>query len=315
MKRLAIACFALILCVATTGCCICCPSLSEDSPLSFLSGTKTTAVQDEADAVATNSDIDTQVTQPEVEMPTTEATEDVYVPIETTTTTTTATTTSRIPGITYKEVKPYRIPIANPDKAIYDAPDGNWVDTFGTIGYYTIVEQATDTNGYTWGRLSDSNMWILVYQEILPDLAMYYSSGIGSWYSSLALSGNGSFSGNYHDVDMGDQGDDYINGTCYTSDFSGSFRVDDIDGTTITLVLTNLETALTPETTWIEDDVRYIAGFAYGLDGGTTFYLYTPYTLVEDLPEEVRAWNGISSYGYLNRYVLYCPTINSIFIG
>lgn len=311
MKRLAIACFALILCVATTGCCICCPSLSEDSPLSFLGRTTTTAAQDEAGAVATNSDTDTKVTEPVVETPTTEATEDVYVPVETTTT----PTTTRIPGITYKEVKPYRIPIANPNKDIYDAPDGNLVDTFGTIGYYTIVEQATDTKGYTWGRLSDSDMWTLIYKEILPDLALYYSSGIGSWYSALNLSGDGTFSGNYYDMDLGDWDTDYVNGTCYASDFSGSFRVDDIDGTTITLVLTNLETALTPETTWIEDDVRYIAGFAYGLDGGTTFYLYTPYTLVEDLPEEVRAWNGISSYGYLNRYVLYCPTINSIFIG
>ena len=48
-------------------------------------------------------------------------------------------------------------------------------------------------------------------------------SGASAWSTELYLQSDGSFSGYYHDSDMGATGDAYPNGTLYESSFSGSF--------------------------------------------------------------------------------------------
>ena len=61
---------------------------------------------------------------------------------------------------------------------------------------------------------------------MLPDalpLDFTFASGAGAWLTELMLEQDGSFAGQYHDSEMGDLGDDYPNGSCYISTFSGRF--------------------------------------------------------------------------------------------
>lgn len=292
MKRMAVLCLMLAICITATACCpltFCgTPFQKEESPTTVPAQTNPTE----------NSDWLTQA--------------------PTTTTTTEAPTTTTTTVSHNHDTKPvnYPLPVANPDKKLYDAPDGNLVGTVSTIGYYTVVEQATDADGYTWGRLSGSPYWTLVYHEILPELDMYFSSGVGGWGTSLKIQGKGTFSGSYHDSDMGDTGDGYPNGTCYVCDFTGSFRVTDIKDYTITLEMTSLTSKKAAGTTWIEDGVQYVASGAYGLEGGTEFILYTPNTPISQIPEEALSWSyDLPESGTLDCYALYCPALGTAFFG
>ena len=50
-----------------------------------------------------------------------------------------------------------------------------------------------------------------------------FSSGSGGWDSSLSIGANGTFSGDYHDSDMGSTGPGYPGGTVSESKVSGQF--------------------------------------------------------------------------------------------
>ena len=50
-----------------------------------------------------------------------------------------------------------------------------------------------------------------------------FSSGAGAWETRLNIQADGSFSGEYWDMDMGSTGDGYPNGTQYGNTFTGTF--------------------------------------------------------------------------------------------
>ena len=54
-------------------------------------------------------------------------------------------------------------------------------------------------------------------------LEFYFSSGAGGWGTSLTLQADGSFTGSFHDSEMGDASADYPNGTVYICNFEGKF--------------------------------------------------------------------------------------------
>lgn len=126
--------------------------------------------------------------------------------------------------------------------------------------------------------------------ESLFPMDFYFSSGAGAWGTALILNSDLSFSGSFHDSDMGDMTDEYPNGTCYVSTFSGNFQVlSQIDEYSYALELTHIETEIADGTIWIEDGIRYIACEAYGLEG-TEYVLYLPETPTEQLPESMIHW-------------------------
>ena len=266
-----------------------------------------------------------QVTMPDIELPTEPLTEAPTEPL--TEPTVEAPTEPTEPtfetiyyepytdwrGISYEIVEPYPIPIANPDKEIYDSPDGRYVGTFGTYGYYTIVEQAKDTDGYTWGKLSTGEGWTLVYSQILPELTMTYSSGVGAWSTTLNIRGNGFFSGSYSDSNLGETGSGYPNGTVYVSDFDGKFNVTDIGKYSIALKLSSVDTDDNPGKSWISNGTKYIATDPFGLENTGYFILYLPGTTDNMLPDAVaEAERGIYN-GVLSCYILYNPSTGAAF--
>lgn len=153
---------------------------------------------------------------------------------------------------------------------------------------------------------------------ILPDalpLDLVFASGAGAWLTELVLEQDGSFAGQYHDSEMGDQGEGYPNGSCYISAFSGHFGdIRQVDNHTWTMSLKSLTVQEEPDTEWIEGGIRYIASEAYGLEEGTEFLLYSPETPTEGLDQEFLTWwpswnvedtGTLNCWGLLNREMGY----------
>lgn len=119
-----------------------------------------------------------------------------------------------------------------------------------------------------------------------------FMSGAGAWSTELFLYPDGTFTGNFHDSNMGETGDGYPHGTIYTCDFEGRFTItEQTDDNTYALSLSGLTTQQVPdEDWWIEDQILYLASGPYGLEDGETFYLYTPKKATAELSEMFLSW-------------------------
>ena len=154
----------------------------------------------------------------------------------------------------------------------------------------------------------------------IEDKDFYFSSGAGAWATELEIEADGSFSGEYHDSDMGDSGTDYPNGTRYICEFEGRFAAPEkINDYSYKLKLEDLSFDKKPGTIWTEDGIRMIASEAYGMMAGDSesgtaakeFILYLPGAPTADLPQGFldsirmpRAWTDIPEklpvYGLYN---------------
>ena len=127
---------------------------------------------------------------------------------------------------------------------------------------------------------------------ILPD-TFVFSSGVGAWDPQVTIAPDGSFSGVYHDADMGGTGEGYPNGTEYICEFTGQFsQPTKVDDHTWSVQLESLSYDGTPETEEIRDGIRYVCSTPYGVEGGQEFLIYLPGAPVADLPEGFCNWVG-----------------------
>ena len=124
---------------------------------------------------------------------------------------------------------------------------------------------------------------------LLPDafpMKLHFSSGAGGWGTELTLQRDGSFTGQYHDSDMGSGGTDFPNGTVYLCGFEGQFGdFREAEYGSVALTLEELTVVTEQSEPWIEDGIRYIPSTPYGLEGGTDFLLYGPETPWETLSD------------------------------
>ena len=126
--------------------------------------------------------------------------------------------------------------------------------------------------------------------DSLP-IDLEFSSGVGAWGTGLTLAADGSFSGEYHDSDMGDSGDDYPDGTVYLCNFSGKFTdIKQLDDHSYSLTLDELTSDYEQDKEWVEDGVRYVSSEPYGVEEGKDFILYLPDTPTDGLDEEFLSW-------------------------
>lgn len=130
--------------------------------------------------------------------------------------------------------------------------------------------------------------------EPLPDalpLEFVFASGAGAWGTALTLDRDGSFTGRYRDSEMGESGEGYPHGSVYVCAFSGRFEeIEQVDDTTYSMKLGEVSMEKEPGEEWIEDEVRYVASAPYGIEGGETFFLYTPDTPLDGLSKEFLSW-------------------------
>lgn len=122
-------------------------------------------------------------------------------------------------------------------------------------------------------------------------LNFIFTSGAGGWWTEVELLEDGSFHGEYIDGELGDTGEGYPNGSAYICVFEGKFKnFEKVNNYTYSMSVDYINTLHSIGSTWIEDDIRYIATEPYGFDGGTEFLLYTPKTPVSGLPEDFLMW-------------------------
>ncbi len=119
-----------------------------------------------------------------------------------------------------------------------------------------------------------------------------FSSGAGGWGTELILNADGSFTGEYHDSEMGDWAEEYPNGTVYVCTFSGEFEnIKKVNEYTYKMTLSYIDTEEIYGEERIEDGIRYIGANPYGLETGKDFYFYLPETPVYELSEGFMSWS------------------------
>lgn len=117
----------------------------------------------------------------------------------------------------------------------------------------------------------------------LPDV-LTFCSGAGAWRTNLALTSDGSFTGQFTDWDTAAQ---YPGGLYRICTFSGTFSdLRQLDEHSYSMMLENLTCQETEGEEWLEDGTLYIGSTPYGLEGGTAFYLYTPEASTDVLTTE-----------------------------
>ena len=154
--------------------------------------------------------------------------------------------------------------------------------------------EQTDTEGSEEAELqtteSDHAETGLTFADLVA-LQFEFCSGAGGWSTDFTIEKDGSFSGVYHDSDMGDTGDGYPNGTMYYCNFSGHFtNLTKVDDDTYEMSLADISYQNTVGDTEILDDMLYVYTDVYGLEGTDTFRIYLPGTPREKLTEDEWFW-------------------------
>ena len=154
----------------------------------------------------------------------------------------------------------------------------------------------------------------------LDELDWTFSSGVGGWYTCIWIEEDGTFTGEFHDSEMGAADEAYPDGTVYGCLFHGRMTLgEQADEYTwkIHVDEVELDEGQVPEA--IEDGMRFVTCEPYGLKAGNDMLLYLPGTPVEKLPEDFLMWAHLYAYGEdvkeLPYYGLYDPQEETGFIG
>lgn len=144
-----------------------------------------------------------------------------------------------------------------------------------------------------------------------------FTSGAGGWGSTITLRGDGSFTGEYSDYDMGVTGPGYPHGSVAVSRFHGTFTAfRRIDDHVWSAELSNVETEKTPGEEWIEDETRYTAGPAVGLEPGRDMLFLAPGAAPKHLTHTMKTWiyNFDDTVPVGNHLICNCET-EEVFVG
>lgn len=118
-----------------------------------------------------------------------------------------------------------------------------------------------------------------------------FCSGAGAWSTDLTILPDGSFTGDYHDSDMGDCSNDYPNGTVYVCPFTGKMSlVEQVDANTWKLRVDELTQAEPSGKQVLEDGFKYIYTDTYGLSAGDEIMLYKPGTPMDGFTDDMKFW-------------------------
>lgn len=129
----------------------------------------------------------------------------------------------------------------------------------------------------------------------IPEGAVYgFFSGAGAWETMLEIRPDGSFTGQFHDSNMGESGEDYY-GTIYECVFSGRFSAPErVEPYTYAFTVEELDWPRTyenGETEYIDDEeTRHVLAWPYGLSEGADFVAYLPGKEMERMDENCLSW-------------------------
>ena len=154
----------------------------------------------------------------------------------------------------------------------------------------------------------------------IADMDWSFSSGAGGWSTDMQIAADGTFSGSFHDSEMGEIGDDYPNGSLYTCSFTGQLSVvEQVDEYSWKLKVDSLAVQDEPNVETIEDGIRYVTADPYGISEGDEMTLYMPGTPVDMLTEDMQMWAHLiwedPKPTELEDWFLYSPANDSGFVG
>nr|WP_236023817.1 PASTA domain-containing protein [Bifidobacterium miconis] len=127
-----------------------------------------------------------------------------------------------------------------------------------------------------------------------------FSSGNGGWGTVLTLAADGSFTGEYHDSDMGVTGPDYPNGSRVEATFSGRFSSaskNDDGSYALQCDASRFAVEGKKGDTHIENGVKVTITDAYGMEPCGSFTAYPKGYDSAKLNNEVKSWNA-GSYDF-----------------
>ncbi|MBQ9518720.1 MAG: copper amine oxidase N-terminal domain-containing protein [Firmicutes bacterium] len=170
-----------------------------------------------------------------------------------------------------------------------------------------IGTSSAGTSTSTGGTAASGGM----IEDTLPGY-FEYSSGAGAWSTNLFLSQDGTFTGFYHDSNMGETGEGYPDGTMYECSFSGYFTNIRKNGNSYTMTLGEVTTEKPAGEEEIYENTKHISTQPYGLETGTEFVLYKPETPLSGLSQDFLSWwpgrfnednsqTTLGCYGLLNK--------------
>ncbi len=125
--------------------------------------------------------------------------------------------------------------------------------------------------------------------------SFHFTSGAGGWETFLNVEKDGTFSGQYYDGNLGEDGPGYSNGTYYECTFNGKFSVGEkISDYIYRINIDSITYRDEPGKEEIDDEIRYVYTLPYGLEGVDSgehsLYVYLPGTPMEALPEGYMTW-------------------------
>ena len=124
----------------------------------------------------------------------------------------------------------------------------------------------------------------------MPD-SFAFSSGAGAWATYVEISEDGSFTGQYHDSDMGDIGEGYPYGTVYICDFYGRFSEPESTDSKYIYSMKLLDLQIENEekvgASEIVDGILYVYTTPYGFEDADEFLIYMPGSPLSEMTD---AW-------------------------
>lgn len=162
-------------------------------------------------------------------------------------------------------------------------------DTSDDSGRLALMDSEEENTDFTDADLPEETA-DLTFAD-LAELEFEFSSGAGGWSEGFAIEKDGSFSGNFHDSDMGVTSEGYPDGTMYCSSYTGHFtELNKINDYTYEMKLADISYKDTVGTDEICDGMHFIYTESYCLGGNDTFKVYLPGTPLSELSEEECLW-------------------------
>lgn len=171
-----------------------------------------------------------------------------------------------------------------------------------------VDSSSSDNNANTQeeSNLAEATPSVVDEQSMIQfsDLSKYqfvFSSGAGAWQTMLNISEDGTFNGYYSDSNMGDSGEDYPNGTKYSSTFEGEFTTPKrVNEYTYSMSVKSIKLEKEVGSEEIIDGIKYIYSEPHGLADAKEIHIYTNKAPIKELPEGFRSWVGYMELSDIN---------------
>ncbi len=126
-----------------------------------------------------------------------------------------------------------------------------------------------------------------------------FTSGAGGWGTEMTVAADGSFTGRFHDSEMGDITDEHPSGVLILSEFTGHFtQPEPVNDYSFSLQIADIQFPQGDRQEIADGTLYEYTSSAYGLDGAEELLLYLPGAPIAELPEMYLNWVRSGFYLY-----------------